>query len=99
MSEERVLGKIDEVQKDIGKLRSDVGQISVDIGRIDERQKNVVKEIEEIKEIVTGNGLTKRVTTLEVNQENKEKWLDKKWPIYVGIGMLILSEILSFFFG
>ena len=67
--------------------------------RIDERQKTVIKEISEIKEIVTGNGLTKRVTTLEVNQENKEKWLDKKWPIYVGIGMLILSEILSFFFG
>ena len=85
MSEERVIRKLDEVQESIA--------------RIDERQKNVMKELGEVKKLVMGNGLSKRVTTLEIKQENKEKWFDKKWPIYVGIGMLILSEILSFFFG
>ena len=67
--------------------------------RIDERQKTVIKEISEIKEIVTGNGLTKRVTTLEVNQENNEKWFSRIWKvgavIGVGVVMLVIDLIVD----
>ena len=96
MSEERVLGKIDEVQKDIGKLRSDVGQISVDIGRIDERQKTVIKELCEIKFVVLGNGLTKKVNTLENKQENNEIWFGRLWKIVTGIGIGLVLMFVGY---
>ena len=63
--------------------------------RIDERQKTVIKEIGEIKKIVTGNGLTKKVNTLEVNQENNEKWFGRIWKITTGIGVSVVLMIIG----
>ena len=81
MSEERVIRKIDEVQESIA--------------RIDERQKTVIKEIGEIKQVVTGNGLAKKVNTLEVNQENNEKWFARIWVLFTGLGLSIALMIIG----
>ena len=67
--------------------------------RIDERQKTVIKDLGEIKQIVTGNGLSKKVNTLEINQENNEKWFGRIWKLFAVIGggvvMLIIDLILD----
>ena len=81
MSEERVIRKLDEVQETVA--------------RIDERQKTVIKEIGEIKQIVTGNGLTKKVNTLEVNQANSEKWFSRLWKLTTGIGVSVLLMLIG----
>jgi len=82
MSEERVLGKIDEVQESIA--------------RIDERQKNVMKELGEIKRVVTGNGLLKKVTILESHQEINEKWFSRIWVLLTGIGASIILMAIGY---
>jgi len=81
MSEERVIRKLDEVQETVA--------------RIDERQKTVIKEIGEIKQVVTGNGLAKKVNTLEVNQENNEKWFARIWILFTGLGLSIALMIIG----
>jgi len=84
MSEERVIRKLDELQGDMGDIKT---KFAVQETKLD----RVIIDLDKVKVIVEGNGLAKKVSILESWKGNIEKF--GRWALAI-VGTVIGGAIL-----
>lgn len=93
MSEEKAIeklgNKIDGIKSDVGKLRTSFAVQGTKLDR-------VILDLDEVKTIVEGNGLARKVNDLENWRSSIGKW--SKWILGI-VATLIASSIAILAFG